>query len=162
MGTSRLATACAVALLVAVAFGGCGGDAGPRLSRAAFITKASKECHTLKQASDEFRAAQAPSAVGKQVANMLHKVADRLRELVRNVDRLVPPAAIQGEVDTLLGVLADYANGLDTLAYHAGTDQSFQGLLEANVGTVNRLNDLATRAGQVVVHLKLTACVLPS
>jgi hypothetical protein len=93
---------------------------------------------------------------------MLRNVADRLRQLVRNVDRLVPPNAIQGEVDTLLGVLASYADGLDTLASRTGADETFQNVLDANVKTVNRLNDLATRAGQLVVNLGLTACVLPA
>jgi hypothetical protein len=163
MSTSRLGAAAAGALLLAAVLAGCGGDdGGPRLSRAAFTDKANKECQTLKQASQEFHDAQKPSAAGKQVSGMLRKVADRLRQLVRNVDRLVPPNAIQGEVDTLLGVLASYADGLDTLASRTGADETFQNVLDANVKTVNRLNDLATRAGQLVVNLGLTACVLPA
>lgn len=160
VGTSRFAAASTVALLAAAVFVGCGGDDGPPLTRAAFTAKANTECQTLKDAGDEFRKAQDPLATGKQVARYLRAGADRLRELVRNLDRLVPPDSTSGDVDRLLSVLARYADGLDTLAARTGSTQSFRSLLEENSNTVDRLNGLATRAGELVVRLGLTGCVL--
>jgi hypothetical protein len=158
--TRRVVTASA--LVIAIVVGGCGGGGGPALSRGAFIAKANKECDSLKQASDDFHAAQQPSATGQKVAKFLRAAADRLRQLVQNVGDLVPPASLQGKVDALLKVLGEYADGLDSLASHTQSGQRFQEVLDANAKTVDRLNGLATRAGQLVVNLELTACAPPS
>ncbi len=162
MGIPRRALAAVMALTTVTVLGACGGDNGPPLSRAAFTKKANAECDSLRRASDDFHNAQQPGASGQEVATSLHDAAALLRQLVGNVERLVPPDAIAGEVDTLLGVLADYADGLDTLASRTKANQTFQNVLDDNVRIVNRLNTLAGRAGQIVVNLRLTKCAPPA
>jgi hypothetical protein len=152
----------ALATAAALTLAACGGDSGPRLSRAAFTQKADEECATLKAASDSLRAAQEPGATGKAVTKHLGSAADQLRSLVDQLDALAPPAAIEGQVDELLGVLGQYADGLDALGDRAGTSKTFQQVLDENTDEVNALNDLAQQSSNLVEALGLTGCMLES
>jgi len=151
----------AAVALGAVLLGACGGGSGPKLSIAAFKRKANTECQSLKAASDAFQKAQSPTAEGKAVARYMRTAADRLRMLVRRVDELVPPDELAADVDSLLGVLSDYADGIDHLASTVKVGERFQDVLQKNAPTVNRLNKLATRAFNLVGTLGLVGCVLP-
>ena len=153
----RLAAALAAG---AFALASCRG--AERLSIPEFTESANEECASLRQASDDFRQAQDPSFTGDDVADFVHKVSDRLRELVGNLDALAPPERIEPDVEELLGVLSDYADGLDELAAATGPGQTFQGVLQEQTGIVNRLNELAPRATVLVSELGLVSCILPS
>jgi hypothetical protein len=150
----------ALALVSGLALGACSGPT--RLSIREFTDAANNECSSLQQASDDFRKAQDPSFTGAAVAEFVHNVADRLRVLVGNLDELAPPESMEADVEALLGVLSDYADGLDELADATGPSQTFQGVLQERTGIVNRLNGLAPRATVLVAELGLVSCVLPS
>jgi ABC-type transporter Mla subunit MlaD len=137
----------AVALVGSFILAGCSGT--PRLSIREFTDAANEECAALQQASDDFRKAQDPSFTGDEVADFVHNVADRLRVLAKNLEEL-------------LGVLSDYAHGLDELADATGPGQTFQGVLQERTGIVNGLNALAPRATVLVGELGLVSCILPS
>ncbi|MEX0665855.1 MAG: hypothetical protein WD598_13955 [Acidimicrobiia bacterium] len=160
MGTLRSRSAVAGALVAGFTLASCGGQA--RLTIAEFTNTANQECASLKDASDEFRKAQDPSFTGEEVATFVHRVADRLRGLVENLDELAPPEEMETDVDELLGVLGDYADGLDELADATGPGQTFQGVLQEQTDIVNRLNGLAPRATVLVSELSLVSCILPS
>jgi len=96
------------------------------------------------------------------VTRFLGKIADRLRGLVANIDELEPPDAMQSDVDDLLDVLAEYADGLDELGEKTAPGQTFQGVLEESTGKVNALNELATEATVLVGNLGLVSCILPA
>jgi hypothetical protein len=157
-GVTRLA---AVAALCATAFGGCGGSGEP-LSQGAFIRKANQECASLQQASNDFHKAQDPAAEGAAVTRFVHRAADRLRALVRHVDALVPPDAMQDDVDRLLSDLGEYADGLDQLADQTKPDQTFAEVIQTSQGLVVSMNTIATRVGTLVGNLGLVACILPA
>ena len=144
----------------AIVLASCSG--AERLSVGNFTEAANEECASLRQASDDFRQAQDPSLTGDDVAEFVHKVAERLRVLVENLDTLVPPETMEADVDELLGVLSDYADGLDELAVATGRGQTFQGVLQEQTGIVNRLNRLAPRATALVAELGLVSCIVPS
>ena len=141
MRARHVRTAVLAAFLSGAVLVSCGGET--RLTISEFTDAANQECASLKEASDEFRKAQDPSFEGEQVATFVHGVADRLRALVENLDDLAPPEEMEPDVDELLGVLSDYADGLDELADATGPGQTFQGVLQENTAIVNRLNGLA-------------------
>ena len=134
----------------------------PRLTRPAFQRRANAECGVLKAASEEFAKAQAPTAVGDDVARYLRAGAGELKKLVEQVDKLAPPENMQNGVDELLRELQDYADGLETLADRTGKGQSFQDVLDENPKVVGRLNKGAGRATTLVAELGLIGCVLPA
>jgi hypothetical protein len=150
----------AVALVSSLTMAACSGT--PRLSIREFTDAANEECAALQQASDDFRKAQDPSFTGDEVADFVHNVADRLRVLVKNLDELAPPETVEADVEELLGVLSDYADGLDELADATGPSQTFQSVLKERTGIVNRLNALAPRATVLVGELGLVSCIVPS
>ena len=94
----------------------CGGGGTDRLSASDYRSKASTHCEQLKDASDELAKAQDPSATGATVTRFLRGAADGLRELVDGLDGLEPPASLEPHADELVGLLGDYADGLDELA----------------------------------------------
>lgn len=153
------------ALLVLALFTGtilpaCGGT--PRLGLAEFTNLANQECASLKSASNAFRKAQDPAFTGDEVTGFVHRVAERLRRLVEHVDALAPPESLEADVDTLLDVLGQYADGLDELGEKTEPGQTFQGVLEESTEMVTRLNELATRATVLVGEVGLVGCILPS
>ena len=135
---------------------------GERLTRADFQERANKECEVLREASDSFAKAQAPTAVGDEVAKYLRAGADQLRRMLGRVDELPPPEEMEDGVEELLEVLGEYADGLDTLASRAGPEQGFQDVLQESPRIVRELNDLAERATNLVAELGLIGCVLPA
>jgi hypothetical protein len=151
----------AVACSATVVLTACGGGQTP-LSRAAFERRANEECATLQAASEALRGAQEPGAVGAEVAEHVATGADRLRRLVTELGELTPPEAIDGEVDELVSVLGQYADGLDGLAERTGPDQTFQDVLDQNTQRVAALNDLADRSSNLVQTLGLAGCMLAS
>ena len=153
--TCRAAGVLAVALLV-----GCG-TAGPRLSVAGFTAKANKECASLEKASDAFRLAQDPAFEGAEVRRFVHQVSDRFRQIVRNIDELVPPEELEDSVDALVSDLTKYADGLDTLAERTKAGQGFTEDIQANSTLVRRMNSIATRVTTAVGDLGLVDCILP-
>jgi hypothetical protein len=148
-------------LSTTVALGACSSE-GPRLSRAGFVAKANKECTSLKEASDSFGKAQDPSFKGAKVQRFAHRVAERLRELVGNVDALVPPEELEENVDLLLAKLGDYADGLHELADTTKSRQTFQEVIDANPRIVKQLNGIAPDVTTLVGELGLVDCILPS
>ncbi len=149
------------ALSTTAALGACSSE-GPRLSRAGFTAKANEECASLKEASDSFRKAQDPSFKGAEVERWVHRVAERLRELVSNVDELVPPEELESNVELLLAKLGDYADGLDELGAATKPEQSFQSVIEAHPRIVERLNGIAPEVTTLVGELGLVDCILPT
>lgn len=138
----------------------CGGET--RLGIREFTTLANQECASLRSASNDFRKAQDPAFTGDQVTRFVHRVAERLRTLVEHIDALAPPESLEADVDELLDVLGQYADGLDELGGRTDPGQTFQGVLEESTGVVNRLNQLATRATLLVGELGLVDCILPA
>lgn len=158
--TRRLRNAgVAVALGAAVVLTACGGS-DPPLSRAEFTDRVNAECEALKQASDDFREAQNPDAEGAEVTRFLGRASDRLRDLVDNLEGLVPPDVIADDVDELKGLLGDYADGLEEIGSNVGSRQTLQNALNESSALVERLNRYATEVFDVVARLGLTGCVL--
>ncbi|MSO78852.1 MAG: hypothetical protein EXQ79_04515 [Acidimicrobiia bacterium] len=149
--------ACVLAVVLLV---GCG-KAGPRLSVAGFTAKANKECAALGKASDAFRLAQDPAFEGADVRRFVRQVSARFRQLVRNIDELVPPEQLEDSVDALVDDLTKYADGLDTLADRTKAGQGFAEVIQANSPLVRRMNSIATRVTTAVGDLGLVACILP-
>ncbi len=152
-------------MLLAITIGGlvvaaCGGGDETRLSRARFDERANKECATLGVASESLRKAQEPGAVGPAVTKHLKAAAAKLDDLVDHLDELAPPESIESDVDELLDVLRQYADGLETLGERAGKDQTFRDVLSNNGDLVSELNDLAQRSSNVVEKLSLAGCML--
>ena len=158
----RRAVACR-ALVAALAIGllavACAGSA-ERLSVPEYRKRASTHCETLEDASNELRKAQQPSATGKTVTQFLHRAADRLRDLVQGLDGLEPPAALETDADELVGLLDDYADGLDELADSVGPGDTLVATFEKNTQLVQRLNGVAGNATSLVTRLELTGCML--
>jgi hypothetical protein len=148
-----------VVLSIAV-LAACSGE--PRLTRANFQQRANDECGTLQKASEQFAKAQAPGAQGEDVARYMHSGADELRRLVDRLAGLAPPEEMEEDVDALLEVLGDYADGLDRLADRVGAEQTFQDVLQESPAIVRKLNRLAERATNLVAVLGLVGCVLPA
>ena len=151
LGTSSFALA---------ACGGGGGSNGPTLSRTAFTNKANAECTTLKAASNDLSDAQDPAMKGAQVKKFMHLASDKLRLLVRRVDKLVPPATLSGDVDTLLSLLGRYADSLDKLANFVQPGETFQTALNNNAAIVNKLNGYADHATNLAAKIGLAGCIL--
>lgn len=147
-----------VALGAALVLTACGGD--PPLSRADFTDRVNAECETLKEASDDFRKAQDPGAEGAEVTRLLGRASNLLRDLVDNLEEIVPPDVIADDVDRLIGLLGDYADGLDEIGSKVKKGQTLQGALNESSGLVERLNRYATDVFDVVARLGLTGCVL--
>jgi hypothetical protein len=148
------------AAAVAVLAGCGGGDDGPRLSRAAYTEQANAECTKLKQASDDLQLAQAPGATGAKVSDYLERAADGLAGLADGLDSLTPPAAIESDADDLGAALADYGDGLESLAGKVGKNETFADALDANQPLVRRLNTIAERATRLVGKLGIDGCQL--
>ncbi len=161
MSTGLTRRAAAGALAVMALLGGCS-DAGPRLSRAGFTAKANQECTALEEASDSFQLAQDPSFEGAEVRRYVHQVSDRFRELVRNIDELVPPEELEESVDLLVEDLSAYADGLDTLADRTKAGQGFTEVIQVNPTLVRRMNEIASRVTTAVGNLGLVDCILPA
>ena len=142
------------------ACGGGGASNGPTLSRTAFTQKANAECSTLKAASNDLSEAQDPAMTGAQVTKFLHLASGKLRLLVRRVDALTPPDTLSGDVDTLLSLLGQYADGLDKLADRVKAGETFQVALNGNAGLVNTLNGFADRATNLAAKIGLAGCIL--
>jgi uncharacterized phage infection (PIP) family protein YhgE len=152
----RLFPAAFGCVLLAVA---CGGDA-QRLSATDYRTQASTQCEQLKDASDELAKAQDPSATGATVTRYLQGAADGLRELVDGLDSLEPPASLETDADELVGLLDEYATGLDELAGSVRGDDTLQATFARNTELVRRLNGAAAQATSLVTRLELSGCVL--
>ena len=148
-----------VAVAVGALIVGCGGGDQP-LSRADFTDRVNTECEALKAASEDFRKAQNPDAVGPEVTRFLRKASDRLRDLTDNLEGLTPPDVIADDVDKLIGLLGDYAGGLEELGGDVTAGQSLQGTLNEKSALVERLNKYASDVFDVVARLGLTGCVL--
>jgi hypothetical protein len=131
-----------------------------RLGIEEFTNLANEECNALREASDAFRKAQDPTFQGEEVTRHVDQVANRLRELVGNLDELGAPEALDADVQELLEVLEEYADGLEALGEQTGPNQTFQVVLEEHTEEVNRLNELSTRATELVGELGLAACIL--
>ena len=142
------------------ACGGGGGSDGPKLSRTAFLERANTECATLKHASEALAKAEDPSTTGVAVSTFMRLASDKLRRLVREVDGLVPPDALAGDVDSLLSLLDHYAGGLTTLAGRVEPGATFQQTLEANATLVDRLNGDADHATNLAATIGLVGCIL--
>jgi hypothetical protein len=155
-----------VALVLAgtLALGGllaaCGGGDPTRLSKATYVRRANTECDMLKQASDDLAQAQSAGATGEQVRRYLNQAANSLADLAEGLDGLTPPAAMEGDADDLGSALADYGDGLRTLAGRVGANQTFTDTLGANQGIVRKLNRLAERATRLVATLGIDGCQL--
>jgi hypothetical protein len=152
----RLLSAAFGCVLLAVA---CGGGA-QRLSASDYRTQASTQCEQLKDASDELAKAQDPSATGATVTRYLQGAADGLRELVDGLDSLEPPASLETDADELVGLLDEYATGLDELAGSVRGDDTLQATFARNTELVRRLNGAAAQATSLVTRLELSGCVL--
>ena len=161
MSFRRTRRAVAGALVTMALLGACSG-AGPRLSRAGFAAKANQECTTLEKASDSFRLAQDPAFEGAEVRGFLHQVSARFRELVRNIDELVPPEELEATVDRLVEDLTAYADGLDTLAARTKAGQGFAAVIQSNSPLVRRMNTIASKVTTAVGDLGLVDCILPA
>ena len=157
----RVTRRAAGAVVVAALLGGCGGT-GPRLSVAGFTAKANQECTALEKASNSFRLAQDPSFQGAEVRRFVRQVSERFRELVRNIDELVPPEELEESVDLLVDDLTKYADGLDTLADRTKAGQGFTEVIQANPTLVRRMNAIASRVTTAVGELGLVDCILPA
>lgn len=151
----------AVASAVGVLAVACGGGT-ERLSAREYRSKASARCEQLKDAGDELRRAQEPSAVGATVARFLDRAADRLRDLVRGLDDLEPPRASERDAAELLDLLDEYAAGLDELAGRVSPGDTLGRTFEQNQELVQRLNGVAGEATTLVTRLDLTGCILTS
>ena len=101
-----------------------------------------------------------PLARRAEVTRFLGRASQRLRDLVENLEELVPPDVIVSDVNDLLGLLGDYADGLDELGSNVKSGQTLQGALNESSGLVERLNQYATDVFDVVARLGLTGCVL--
>lgn len=156
---TRLAAVSALSVIAVLA--GCS-DPGPRLSRAGFTAKANQECTALEKASNSFRLAQDPAFTGEEVQRYVRQVSDRFRELVSNVDELVPPEELESSVDALVADLAAYADGLDELADRTKAGQGFTEVIQNNPGLVGRMNTIASRVTTAVGNLGLVDCILPA
>jgi hypothetical protein len=161
MSSRQTRGALAGALVAAFVLVGCS-DTGPRLSRAGFAAQANKECTSLAQASDAFQSAQNPEFEGKQVQRFVHQVSDRFRELVQNIDELVPPEELEESVELLVTDLTAYADGLDELAERTKPGQSFTEVIQTSPKLVTRMNTIATEVTTTVGELGLVDCILPS
>jgi hypothetical protein len=142
-----------------MAFGACSGGDDTALSRAAFTEKTNAECATLKTAGAELQAAVQTGATGQDLATYIGHSSAALRRLVDAVDALVPPEELQSDVDNLLSLIGDYADGLDELAGRVKPDQMFAELQSANVEMVTRLNKVSDRINSRITKLDLTGCV---
>jgi hypothetical protein len=138
----------------------CGGGDETRLSRARFDERANQECATLGVASESLRKAQEPGAEGAAVTKHLKAAATKLGVLVDELDDLAPPESIESDVDELVDVLRQYADGLETLGESAEDGQTFRDVLSANSDQVTKLNDLAQRSSNLVQALGLSGCML--
>lgn len=159
MTGARLALALAAAVFVA-GLAGCGGDDDPRLSRAEYTKRASTECSKLERASNDLRRAQAPGATGSKVSDYVTKAGEVLHGLADGFDGLRPPAGIEADADLLGTALADYGEGLRSLADNVGPDDTFPTALNANPRLVRRLNNIAARAAVLVAKLGIDGCQL--
>lgn len=157
---SRVVTGVIVA--VAVLATSCGGGDESRLTRAQYTKRASAHCKTLEEASARKRLAQAPDATGATVSKSLHDAAEGLRDLVAGLDGLTPPEAHEGDADELVGILAEYADGLDDLAADVGPQQTLGDASAAHPKQIDHLNTIANRATGLVARLGLTDCLLSS
>jgi hypothetical protein len=137
----------------------CGGSP-ERLTSRQYRGQASTHCETLKDASNELREAQAPSAVGKTVTRYLHGAADRLRELVDGLRELEPPESFETDADEMVRLLGSYAEGLDDLAARVRPGDTLQVTFEQNQKLVERLNGVAGDVTSLVTRLELTGCIL--
>ncbi len=135
-------------------------DGTTRLSKAKYIERANAECTNLKQVSDDLAQAQSAGATGEQVRQYLNKAANGLADLADGLEALTPPEAIEGDAQDLGSVLADYGDGLRTLAGKVGPNQTFSDTLGANQAVVRKLNQLADRAAQLVGALGIDGCQL--
>lgn len=147
----------ALAPLAAVACSGA-----PPLSVGEYTELANRECSSLEDASDAFRKAQDPSFKGEQVSTFVHRVAERLRSLVDNLDALEPPPSMEADAGALVDVLSQYADGLDELGAQTRSGQTFQEVLEERTEEVAALNELASQATLLVGNLSLVDCILPA
>ena len=163
MTGARLALALAAAVFVA-GLAGCGGGGGgadgPRLSQAEYTKRASTECSKLERASNDLLRAQAPGATGSKVSDYLTKAGAVLSGLADGLDGLRPPAGIEADADSLGTALADYGEGLRSLADNVGSDDTFPAALNANPRLVRRLNNIAARAAALVAKLEIDGCQL--
>jgi len=148
--------------VVAAVLASCGGGDESRLSRAQYTKRASEHCATLEEASTRKRLAQAPGATGATVSKSLHEAADGLRDLVRGLDGLTPPEALEGDADELVRILDEYADGLDALADDIGPRQTLGDASATHPDQIDHLNAIADRATGLVTRLGLTACLLSS
>jgi len=160
MHGARVALVVAAAAVFVAGSAGCGGDDGPRLSRAEYTKRANAECVTLGRASNDLQRAQAPGATGSKVSDYLTQAADGLHDLADGLDGLRPPEAIAADADKLGAALADYGAGLQSLADEVAPDDTFQTALSANQKLVRQLNDIAQRATVLVAKLEIDGCQL--
>jgi hypothetical protein len=156
LGTRLLTTFAASVVALAAAGTGCGGsdDEPGALSKSSFATKANELCS--KAEADRNRQLQQlpPSPSGSADAQKLQSVASTDRELIRRVDALVPPAAEQDQVDTVLdawrrraGVEEQYADAVGAMQ-----DPATLASVTANLAQIDASTD------PVAVQLGLTAC----
>ena len=160
MHGARVALVVAAAAVFVAGSAGCGGDDGPRLSRAEYTKRANAECVTLGRASNDLQRAQAPGATGSKVSDYLTKAGAVLSGLADGLDGLRPPAGIEADAESLGTALADYGEGLRSLADIVGSDDTFPAALNANPRLVRRLNNIAARAAALVAKLEIDGCQL--
>ena len=146
-----------VALAVpAVAGTACGGsdDDSGTLSKSAFAKQANGLCSKAK-ADRNAQLQQLPSnPSGAADAQKLQSVSSIDRELIRRVDALVPPAAEQDRVDTVLDAWRKRATAEDQYAGAVGAmeDPATLASVTANLAQIDAATD------PVAVQLGLTEC----
>jgi len=94
------------------------------------------------------------------VRRYLNQAANSLGDLADGFAALTPPEAIEGETEELGTALAEYGEGLRTLASKVGPNQTFSDTLGAHQAIVRRLNRLAERATELVGTLGIDGCQL--
>jgi hypothetical protein len=101
---SLTALALSAAAFVAVAATACGGsdDDPGTLSKSAFAEQANALCSKAKTDRDAQLQQLPPTPSGAVDAQKIHSAATVDRELIRRVDKLVPPEAEQDQVDQVL------------------------------------------------------------
>jgi uncharacterized phage infection (PIP) family protein YhgE len=153
-----LGLAAVLVVVLGAALAACGG--GDRLSSAAYVRRANTECANLEQASEDLARAQTAGATGEQVREYLNRAANGLADLAEGLEALAPPAAIEDDAAALGSALADYGDGLRTLASEVGPNQTFTDTLNAHQAIVRKLNALAERATELVSTLGIDGCQL--
>ena len=144
-------------LLAAVVMSGCGGasngDSGA-LSRRQFATKANALCATAQTKRAQLLQQLPMSPSGPADAEKLDRIVTIDRELVREVDALIPPESEQDRVDKVLdswrnraGVEQQYADAVGAMQ-----DPATLASVTANLAQIDAATD------PIAVQLGMTEC----